>query len=117
MNITDWQRRVHELSCEKGWWNDIDGGGPGPRDAVIRLALVQTEVSEAIQSVRDGQMVTQWDGEPGASKPYGFPIELVDALFRLLDTAEAFGIDTEAAMRDKFAYNMTRPHRHGGKLL
>lgn len=41
--------------------------------------------------------------------------EMADIAIRLFDDAGAMGIDLEAAIEAKFAYNRTRSHRHGGK--
>ena len=48
-------------------------------------------------------------------KPEGIPIELADVIIRVLDLCGRYGIDIEAAIREKHAYNLTREHRHGGK--
>jgi len=54
-----------------------------------------------------------WQSEKG--KLEGFPMELTDIMIRVLDTAETFGIDLQAAMWQKHQYNATRAFRHGGK--
>jgi NTP pyrophosphatase (non-canonical NTP hydrolase) len=48
-------------------------------------------------------------------KPEGLPIELADAVIRILDYCEYAGIDLGVAIRQKMAYNELRPYRHGGK--
>ena len=48
-------------------------------------------------------------------KPEGIPAELADVLIRVLHMCAFFGIDIEAAIADKMAFNETRPHRNGGK--
>lgn len=35
----------------------------------------------------------------------------------ILEWAEKERVDMEAVIREKMAYNRTRPYRHGGKLL
>lgn len=43
------------------------------------------------------------------------PIELADAIIRILDYCGYAGIDIDAAVERKHEYNKTRPYRHGGK--
>lgn len=42
---------------------------------------------------------------------------LSDAINHLFAVCQGCGIDLEAAIAEKHEYNITRPHRHGGKLL
>lgn len=48
-------------------------------------------------------------------KPEGIPIELADAIIRILDYCGYAGIDIDAAISQKHEYNKSRPYRHGGK--
>lgn len=50
-------------------------------------------------------------------KPEGIAVELADCIIRILDWAGKEGVDMDAIIRKKMAYNRTRPYRHGGKLL
>lgn len=50
-------------------------------------------------------------------KPVGVPSELADIIVRVLDFSGEHGIDIERAVLEKMAYNRTRPHKHGGKVL
>jgi NTP pyrophosphatase (non-canonical NTP hydrolase) len=118
--IGDWQRRVHALATAKGWWDDFarDAGGRAvmtTRDVLASLALIHSEVSEALEDVRVGHMLT-WEQGGSGGKPVGFPSELADVVIRCMDLAEALGIDLEAEIRLKHAFNETRPVKHGGKL-
>jgi NTP pyrophosphatase (non-canonical NTP hydrolase) len=112
--IRDWQTEVHRLAREKGWHPpEID-----PRDpnrALALLMLITTELAEAAEDIRDGYWTPAKECDTG--KPVGVPSEIADAAIRILDACEAWGIDLQAAIEEKHAYNMTRPHRHGGKLV
>ncbi|MBR3996408.1 MAG: hypothetical protein IKI97_14170, partial [Clostridia bacterium] len=46
-------------------------------------------------------------------KPEGVPSELADAVIRCFDMADYYGIDLEAAIMEKHAFNLTRPYKHG----
>lgn len=87
------------------------------RDFALRtitlLALVTTEVAEAIECVREGKY-HEWTREDG--KPEGLPSELADVVIRVFDLAEGLSIDIAAAIDRKHAFNATRSVRHGGKL-
>lgn len=117
--IAEWQAEVHALAVAKGWHERPmrDENGKVNVDAVAaKLALVHSEISEALEALRDdprdlGICVSS------KGKPEGFVVELADAVIRILDLAEALGVDVELAMMDKHAFNQTRPHRHNGKSL
>lgn len=49
-------------------------------------------------------------------KPEGEAVELADAAIRLLDIFAFKGWNLEEVLSMKHDFNMTRPHRHGGKL-
>jgi len=97
-------RQIHQYAKSKGWWDT-------KRNMGELLANVHSEVSEAWEDYRDGNMTTYFVG----MKPCGFPSEMADIIIRVLDICAAFGIDIEAEIAAKMAYNKTRPYRHGGK--
>lgn len=81
-----------------------------------RLALIHSEVSEALEDYRAGHPIWDWWFGP-EGKPEGVPVELADVLIRVFDLAGAYDVDLETALEAKMKYNETRPYRHGGKVL
>lgn len=110
MKLQEMQRLAHENSRAKGFWpeKNVDHNA-----IAVRLALIHSEVSEALEAVRKSDMASREVN----GKPEGFPSELADVVIRTVDLSEALGIDLEAEILKKMAYNSTRPHLHGGKKL
>jgi NTP pyrophosphatase (non-canonical NTP hydrolase) len=104
MTIKEWQKSVHTLAKEKGWY---DGKA---REVPELLCLIHSEVSEALEEYRTGQVEREIEG-----KPEGVGAELADAVIRCFDMAEYLGLDLEDIMQRKHAYNVRRPYRHGNK--
>lgn len=120
MNITELQQQAHDMALGKGWWpypTDIHGKLRVPPDSIAaKLALVHSETSEALECVRDGDMMERVD-QARDGKPEGLPSELADIVIRVADLCGALGIDLDEAIRTKMAYNKRRTHRHGGRAL
>lgn len=73
----------HRVAVEKGWWE----GYPlilKPYHVLSKLALVHSEPTEALEHVRNVNMLDEatYDG-----KPVGFPSELADTVVRVADLA------------------------------
>lgn len=76
------------------------------------LLLAVSEICEAQEELRDGRAADEvYYSDHG--KPEGFPVEIADALIRLMDIAARLKIDIGAVIGRKLAYNRTRPPKHG----
>ena len=106
MSIKELQQEIYAANVAKGFHATAP-------DEYKYLALLHTEVSEATEEVRKTDYVPNRTYYRADGKPEGLPAELADVFIRLLDTAESFGIDLEAAVREKMLYNAKRPYRHG----
>ena len=112
---------VAEVNRANGWYDSDRRFGED-------IALLHSEVSEALEEFRDnrnfpyveneqGECVPVYNADYGDRKPLGMPSELADVLVRLLDTCARWGVDIAAEFDAKMAYNRTRGYRHGNKTL
>lgn len=79
-----------------------------------KLLLVVSEICEAQEELRDGHLFNEiyFLG----TKPNGFPVEIADAIIRLLDICKAFEINIKDVIEQKLGYNLSRPRLHGRKF-
>lgn len=82
-------------------------------DDLSKMALVHSEVTEAVECIIDDDL-NQSGGR--GTKPEGAVVELADVVIRILDWCGRKGLQLDQALRDKARYNDTRPRRHGNKL-
>ena len=91
-------------------WRDED------RELLEELFLVTSEIIEAGEEWRNHKAHNEVYYNPEKpDKPEGIPTELADAIIRICDLSEKYGIELADAFITKFAYNHTRGYRHGGK--
>lgn len=102
MAIQSVQATVHQACVDAGWYEDINTGEPIQRNFGEVLALMHSELSEALEGHRKGLMD---DHLPHRKM---VEVELADCIIRILDTAGAMGLDIGGAIQEKFAYNQHR---------
>lgn len=118
---------INELAKEIRFFNSQKKFTVTSENIHQKLLLVVSEICEAQDQLRDGHkfnevyydsIVAQIDEKVISmeEKPEGFPIEIADAMIRLLDICAAFEIDVEEMIRLKMGYNQKRPIMHGRKF-
>lgn len=117
--LTEFSHRIYSDNLAKGFYDDEMAirlhlsKDPTKHQSYIksvraqRLALVTSEISEALEADRKNLM------DDHLPQYYGFDVELADALIRILDLCGANNVDIGKVVRDKLAYNKSRPYRHG----
>lgn len=106
MKINDLVKRAHEMAVSKGFYEKPNTFGE-------QLALVHSEVSEALEAYRE-RGLDKWYREDG--KPEGVESELADVVIRVADIAGHLGIDLQAIVDEKMRFNANRPHKHGKRF-
>ena len=151
MKINELCKQCHQIAVDKGFWDCLyfDGGtcaNPdefegtteissdycnnkykhnywGKRNLGELIALIHSELSEALEALREGKRQEKVK-EIGNENIVDFYIwekdtfedELADVAIRLFDLCGSEGIDLEYQIKKKMEYNETRPKKHGKKF-
>ena len=94
---------VNTIAVEKGWWK-------GDRNDGELIALMHSELSEALEGLRHGNPASDHIPEYTAVEE-----ELADVIIRIMDYAVAKNHRVAEALTAKVAFNQGREFMHGGK--
>jgi NTP pyrophosphatase (non-canonical NTP hydrolase) len=103
--IAELQNACHKASVEAGWYTDLKTGKPlQPSMEVkgLKIALIHSEVSEALEGERKDLMDDHLPNRKMAE------VEMADAVIRILDYCGFMGYDLEGAILAKIDYNKHR---------
>jgi NTP pyrophosphatase (non-canonical NTP hydrolase) len=99
------QEEVYQCNIDHGFWTP-----PASTEDGTKLALIHAEVSEALEAIRDGDPPDKHLPELNS-----VVVELADVVIRVMDFAQRHNYDLSTAIIRKAKYNLSRPHKHGGK--
>lgn len=100
MNLNEYASEVHKANAK--WWVDINTGERLERNKGEQIALIHSELSEALEGVRKGLMD---DKLPHRTME---EVEMADTVIRIFDYCAGHGLDLDGAYREKMAYNAVR---------
>jgi NTP pyrophosphatase (non-canonical NTP hydrolase) len=99
------QAVAHEGARSRGWHDT-------PMDDGTRIALMHSELSEALEGLRAGDPPSDKIPEYTQAEE-----ELADVIIRIMDMAGMKGWRIAEAVAAKMEFNARRTYRHGGKLF
>jgi len=96
------QELAHETATNAGWYTDPKTGEPIERNFGEVVALMHSELSEALEADRKGLADDKLPHRDGRE------VEFADVILRILDTAGALGLDVPGAVIEKNRFNQRR---------
>lgn len=103
--IAELALQIHDLNAK--WWQDLETGAPIERNPAELIALIHSELSEALEGVRKDlydDHLPEFKSEV---------VEMADAIIRILDYCGGRGLPIGQALVAKLQYNTEREdHKH-----
>ena len=96
------QRLAHKTATNAGWYTDPATGQPIQRNIGEVIALMHSELSEALEAAREDLKDDKLPHRPGIE------VEFADCVIRIFDTCGALGLDLAGAIIEKNRFNRTR---------
>jgi hypothetical protein len=96
------QELAHRTAQDAGWYRNPATGEAIKRNFGEVVALMHSELSEALEADRKGLKDDKLPHRDGRE------VEFADCIIRILDTAAALGLDVAGAVIEKNRYNRTR---------
>lgn len=96
------QALAHKTATDAGWYRNPETGEVIKRNFGEVVALMHSELSEALEADRKDLMDDKLPHRKGVE------VEFADCIIRILDTAEELGLDVPGAIIEKNRYNKER---------
>ena len=93
---------ARDTATEAGWYNDPQTGKPIERNFGEVVALMHSELSEALEADRKGLKDDHLPHRDGRE------VEFADCMIRIMDTCAALGLDLAGAWVEKNRFNKER---------
>jgi NTP pyrophosphatase (non-canonical NTP hydrolase) len=101
---------INELAADINKGNRARGFWDGERNKGEMIALIHSELSEALEGLRKDNTSDKLPLHTAEEE------EMADAVIRILDYAAGFGLNIGQAIASKLEYNANRPYKHGKKF-
>lgn len=102
MGLQAVQELASTTARDAGWYTDPATGEPIKRNVGEVIALMHSELSEALEAYRRDLMDDKLPHRPGIE------VEFADCIIRIMDTAAALGLDVAGAVIEKNRFNKER---------
>ena len=96
------QQLAHKTATDAGWYRNPVTGEEVKRNFGEVVALMHSELSEALEADRKGLKDDKLPHRDGRE------VEFADCILRIFDTAAALGLDVPGAIIEKNRYNRQR---------
>ncbi len=118
MKVSELVKTAHQNALDHGFWDN-------PHEFGTYIALITSELSEALEEEREGKPTVYYSGRIAnrtvesltltdvCKKPEGIAVELVDAILRICDLLGFLQVDVDDVLKIKMEYNKTREYKHG----